>query len=128
MKPELTLLVCAVGLAVLQIVVAVLLAIPQVGLPALLGNREDMPALTGAADRAQRAYKNMLESLVLFAALILTAALAGKTNPTTLLGAHLFIWARLAYAPIYIIGIPLLRTAAWTIAVIGMALIFFQII
>ena len=42
MKPELTLLVCAVGLAFLQIVVAALLAAPQVGMPALLGNRDDM--------------------------------------------------------------------------------------
>lgn len=128
MKPELTLLVCAVGLAFLQILIAVLLAVPQTGLPALLGNREDMPALQGAADRAQRAYKNMLESLLLFAVLVLVAVAAGKTNLTTLLGAHLFIWARLAYAPIYIIGIPLLRTAAWAVAVIGMALIFFQVI
>ena len=128
MKPELTLLVCAVGLAFVQIVIAVLLAIPQVGLSTLLGNREDMPALQGAADRAQRAYRNMLESLLLFAALVLVAALAGKTNATTLLGAHLFIWARLAYALIYVIGIPLLRTLSWTIGVIGMALIFFQVL
>jgi len=128
MKPELTLLVCAVGLAFVQIVIAVLLAIPQVGLSTLLGNREDMPALQGAADRAQRAYRNMLESLVLFAALVLVAAVAGKTNPTTLLGAHLFIWARLAYAFIYVIGIPLLRTLAWAVAAIGLALIFFQLV
>lgn len=128
MKQELTLLVCAVGLAFLQILVAVLLALPQVGLPALLGNREDTPPLTAAADRAQRAYRNMLESLLLFAALVLVAAVAGKTNTTTLLGAQLFIWARLAYAVIYVIGIPLLRTLSWFIAVIGMALIFFQVI
>lgn len=128
MKPELTLLVCGVGLAVVQIVVAVLLAIPQAGLPALLSNREDMAPLQGAADRAQRAYRNMLESLLLFAALVLTAAVANKTNGTTLLGAQLFIWARLAYAIIYVIGIPVLRTLSWAVAVVGMALIFFQVI
>ena len=128
MKPELTLLVYAVGLAFLQIVVAALLAAPQVGMPALLGNRDDMPALTGAADRARRAYQNMLESLLLFAALVLVAVVAGRTNATTLLGAQLFIWARLAYAPIYIIGIPVLRTAAWAVAVVGMGMIFFQVV
>lgn len=128
MKPELTLLACAVGLAFLQIIAAVLLTVPQVGLPALLGNRDDMPPIAGAADRANRAYRNMLESLLLFTALILIAAVAGKTNATTLLGAQLFIWARLAYAIIYVIGIPVLRTGAWFIAVIGMALIFFQLV
>ena len=128
MKPELTILVCAVGLAFLQIIAAVLLTLPQVGMPALLGNRDDMPPITGAADRANRAYRNMLVSLLLFTALILVAAVAGKSNATTLLGAQLFIWARLAYAVIYVIGIPVLRTLSWFIAVIGMALIFFQLI
>ncbi len=85
-----------------------------------------MPALTGAADRAQRAYRNMLESLVMFAALVLTAAVANRLNATTLLGAQLFIWARLAYAVIYVIGIPLLRTLSWAVAVVGLVLIFFQ--
>jgi len=127
MKPELTLLVCAVGLAIIQIVVAVLLAIPQVGLPMLLGNREDMPSLEGAADRAQRAYRNMLESLVLFAALVLAASAAGRANATVVLGCQLFVWGRLAYAIIYVIGIPLLRTLSWAVALVGMLLILFQL-
>lgn len=127
MKPELTLLVCAVGLAIIQIVVAVLLAIPQVGLPMLLGNREDMPTLEGAADRAQRAYRNMLESLVLFAALVLAATAAGRANGTVVLGCQLFVWGRLAYAIIYVIGIPLLRTLSWAVALVGMLLILFQL-
>jgi uncharacterized MAPEG superfamily protein len=35
----------------------------------------------------------------------------------------IFFWARLAYAVIYLIGIPWLRTLAWFIGVIGMAMI-----
>ncbi|MSP05074.1 MAG: hypothetical protein EXR05_07510 [Acetobacteraceae bacterium] len=128
MKQELTLLAYAVALAFAQILVAVLLAIPQVGLPILMGNREDMAPLTGAADRAQRAYRNMLESLLLFAALVLVAVLAGRTNATTLLGAQLFIWARFAYATLYVVGIPVLRTLAWFIAAIGLFLVFWQVI
>jgi uncharacterized MAPEG superfamily protein len=53
----------------------------------------------------------MLEALAFFAALILVAQLAGKTNAATALGAQLFFWARLVYVPVYIIGIPWLRTA-----------------
>jgi len=128
MKTELTLLACAVALAFIQILVAVLLAIPQAGLPTLMGNREDMPSLTGAADRAQRAYRNMLESLVMFAALVLIATTAGRSNAITVLGAQLFIWARLAYAILYVIGIPVARTLAWFVAAIGMVLIFWQVI
>ncbi|MSO91196.1 MAG: hypothetical protein EXR01_06415 [Acetobacteraceae bacterium] len=128
MKTELILLACAAALAFTQILIAVLLAIPQAGLPTLMGNREDMPALTGAADRAQRAYRNMLESFVLFAALVLIATTAGRSNATTVLGAQLFLWARLAYAILYVIGIPVLRTLSWLIAAIGMILIFWQVI
>jgi uncharacterized MAPEG superfamily protein len=51
-----------------------------------------------------------------------------KTNSTTLLGAQLFFWARLAYALVFIAGIPWLRTAIWTVSVIGMILIFVQLL
>ena len=127
MKPELTLLVWSVLLAFVQMLVAVAGASAQVGLPTLAGNREGLAPCTGWAGRAARAHHNMLESLVLFAALVLTAVVAGKTNATTLLGAQLFVWARLAYAVIYIAGIPWLRTAVWLVSVIGLILIFLQL-
>ncbi len=51
------------------------------------------------------------------------AAVAGKANATTAMGAMIFFWARLAYAVIYLIGIPWLRTFAWFVSVIGMVMI-----
>ena len=128
MKPELALLVWAVLLTFVQMLLAVSGATLQVGLPTLAANREGLAPCTGWAGRAARAHHNMVENLVLFAALVLAAALAGRTNATTLLGAQLFFWARLAYAVIYVAGIPWLRTAAWVVSVIGLALIFFQLL
>ena len=128
MKPELTLVTCAVVLALVQSVIAVLGAMMQVGLPALAGNREGLPEITGWAGRAARAHRNMLENLVLFAALVLVAVAAGKTNATTLLGAQIFLYARLAYAVVYVAGIPWLRTGVWTVSVVGLAMIFLQTI
>ena len=128
MKPELMLLVWAVVLTFVQMLVAVSGATLQIGLPKLAGNREDLPALTGWARRAQRAHVNMLESLVLFAVLVLACVLAQKTNSTTLLGAQLFVWARLVYAVVYLAGVPWLRTAVWFVSVIGLVLIFLQIV
>jgi hypothetical protein len=61
----------------------------------------------------------MLENLVLFAALVLIAVIAGKTNSNTLLGAQIFLWARVAYAVVYLIGIPWLRTGVWTVSIVG---------
>ena len=128
MKPELMWLAWAVALTVAQMLIAVSGATLQVGLPALAGNREGLPPCTGWAGRAQRAHHNMLENLVLFAALVLIAVVTNKTNPTTLLGAQLFFWARLVYALVYLAGIPWLRTAVWTVSVIGMILIFVQLL
>jgi len=128
MTVELSMLVWAVALTVVQVVIAASGATMQLGLPALAGNRQNMPELTGWAARAQRAHRNMLESLVLFAALVLTAQATGTANETTALGAQLFFWARLAYAVVYVAGIPWLRTGVWAVSVVGLVLIFLQLV
>lgn len=121
-------LVLAVALTVVQVLVAVMGAFNQVGLMKLVGNREDMPKLTGWAGRAERAHLNMALNLVLFAALVLVAVATGKTNETTVLGAQLFFWSRVAYAIIYVAGITWLRTLSWLVSVIGLLLIFLQLV
>ena len=127
MKPELMWLLWAVALTVVQMLISVSGATLRVGLPTLAGNREGLGPFTGWVGRAYRAHHNMLESLVLFAVLVLIAVSAGKTNSTTLLGAQLFFWARLAYALVYLAGIPWLRTLVWLASVVGLLLIFLQL-
>jgi uncharacterized MAPEG superfamily protein len=128
MTPELMYLVWSAALTFILVLIAVSGATLQVGLPTLAGNREGLPRLTGWAGRAQRAHFNMLESLILFAVLVFVAQLAGVHNTTTLLGAQLFFWGRLAHAVVYIAGIAWLRTAAWGVSVVGLVLIFLQLI
>src|ERR1044071_8261076 len=117
MKTEMLYLVWAVALTFAQMLVAVSAATLQVGLPRLAGNREGMPPLTGWVGRAERAHYNMLESLVLFAALVLISVVSNKTNSSTLMGAQIFFWARLAYAAVYLAGIPWLRTLVWFVSI-----------
>lgn len=128
MKPELMLLAWAAALTLVQAVIAVHGALMQVGLPMLAGNREGMPEIKGWGGRAARAHRNMLENLVLFAILVVAAVLADKTNGTTLLGAQIFLYARVVYALVYIAGLPWLRTAVWGVSVVGLAMIFLQLI
>jgi uncharacterized MAPEG superfamily protein len=128
MTPDLHLLIWSVALTVVQALVAVAGANAQVGLATLAGNREGMPAITGWAGRAQRAHRNMLENLPLFIALVLTAQVTSHANAMTALGAQLFFWARLVYAIIYVVGIPWVRTLLWVISVIGLLLIFLQLV
>lgn len=128
MTPDLILLICAVVLAFIQVVVALLGAMMQVGLPALVGNREGLPEITGWGGRAVRAHRNMMESLPLFIGLVLIAHIAGRNNATGVLGEQIFVWARTAHAIIYVAGVPWLRTVAWAVSVVGMAMVLVQVI
>ncbi|MFO1079309.1 MAG: MAPEG family protein [Reyranellaceae bacterium] len=128
MSADLQYLLWSVILCFGQVVVAAIGANTQVGLPALAGNRDAVPPIGGWAGRAKRAHANMLESLPLFAALVLIAVVAQKTNATTAMGAALFFWARLAYAIVYVVGVPWLRTAVWAVSIVGMLLIALQLL
>jgi len=128
MSPDLKYLLFSTLLCFVQVLIAATGANQAVGLPTLAGNREKLPEFTGWAGRAKRAHLNMIENLVLFAALVLIAAAAGKANAMTAMGAMIFFWARLAYAVIYLAGIAWLRTVAWFVSVIGMALIAIELL
>ncbi|MEJ7600884.1 MAG: MAPEG family protein [Kofleriaceae bacterium] len=95
------------------------------GLKVAFGNRHEMPATQPAwIDRADRAAKNMLENLPLFIGLVAVTYLGNRQSARVDLGAHLFLWARLAYWPIYVAGIPVVRTFVWLVSIAGLALIF----
>ena len=128
MTPEMMYLVWTVALTFVLALTAVNGAMLQVGLPKLAGNREHMPEITGWAGRAIRAHRNMLESLVLFAILVLVAQIANIHTGMTLLGAQLFFWGRVAHAVIYIVGIAWVRTLAWAVSVAGLVLLFTAVV
>lgn len=93
------------------------------GLTLAVGNRDDMPAPTPLAGRADRAAKNMLENLVLFAVVVLVARLAQVAPEQVEPGAALFFWSRVAYWVIYLVGVPWLRTVVWGASIVGLIMI-----
>ncbi|HET9735616.1 MAG TPA: MAPEG family protein, partial [Burkholderiales bacterium] len=97
------------------------------GLMVTVGNRANLPELPGWGGRSVRANDNMAQNLVLFAAVVLAVVVTGTTNATTLLGAQLFFWARVAYAVCYIGGLPWLRTGSWLVSIAGVLLIVSQL-
>ena len=103
---ELNLLIWAAALTIVQMLVSALGSISQIGLSTLAGNRDNLTDTTGWASRAQRAHKNMLESIAVFAILVLSANLMNISNDMTVLGAQLFFWGRVAFSIIYVAGIP----------------------
>ena len=123
MSVDLKYLLFSALLTFVQVLIAAAAANQVVGLTTLAGNREHLPELTGFAGRARRAHLNMIENMVLFTALVLVAAVTNKANAMTAMGALVFFWGRLVYAVIYLLGVPWLRTLAWFVSVIGMAMI-----
>ena len=128
MSTELTLLIWSVALTVVQVLVAFAGATLESGLPDMAGSREKLPPAGSFAGRAQRASQNMLESLVLFAALVLVTELTNRNNTSTELGAEVFFGARVVYAAIAVIGLPWLRTAIWCVSIAALLLILAQLV
>ena len=120
---ELQILFCAMALGLIQLLLAVLLALPKVGLLYDVGPRDEAKPLGKFGGRADRAFRNFLETFVFFAAAVLLNAVLGRHTATSALGAQLYIWARLVYVPLYIAGIPWLRTVAWAASFAGILMV-----
>lgn len=95
----------------------------------LLGPRDDPRPVTGQAARLSRAYANFLETFPLFAVVVIAGLIAGKAGQQMRFGEWLYVIARVAYVPLYALGLPIVRTVAWTASMIGIVWVivaFFQ--
>jgi uncharacterized MAPEG superfamily protein len=124
MGVELQMLVWAVVLGLAQLVIAATLGTQQRGLAWNAGARDDVPKpLTGVAARVDRALHNFLETFVFFAVAVLAVVATQRSNAQTAFGAQVYLWARVAYVPVYAAGIPYLRTLIWAASMIGLILV-----
>ncbi|MEF3080716.1 MAPEG family protein [Luteimonas sp. SMYT11W] len=121
MTIELQMLGWAIVLGLVHIGVAAAFATAQRGVRWNASNRDgaDIPPLTGAAVRTAAASRNFLETFPLFAAAVLAVVFAGRADAGTALGAQVYVWARVAYLPVYAIGVPYLRSAIWVVSLWG---------
>ena len=120
MSIELKMLAWSIVTGLAYVLVAASLATWQRGLKWNASSRDgDEKPLTGFVARAERANRNFLETFPFFAAAVLAVVLAHRTSDHTALGVQIYFWARIAYWPVYVIGIPYLRTAVWIVAFWG---------
>ena len=87
-----------------------------------------MPPLTGFAARLERALRNFFETFPLFAAAVLVASVIERHSWMTVWGAQLYFWGRLAYVPLYAIGVPLVRSLVWSVATIGIIFVLLGLV
>jgi uncharacterized MAPEG superfamily protein len=124
MTTELSMLMWSVVLGLLQIALAALCTVGQRGLGWAASARDEVkPALTGIGGRLDRARGNFLETFPFFVAVVLAAHLLQRHDATTVLGAQLYFWARVAHLPVYAAGVPYLRTLIWAVSIVGIVML-----
>ena len=120
---ELRMLFAAAVLGLVQMVLSVVLSTSPGRLTWALGARDtEGPARGVFGDRLDRAWRNFCATFPIFAAFVLIAAALNVHTPRTVLGAELYFFGRLAYLPIYMLGVPYLRTLSWAVALVGIIL------
>lgn len=128
MNAELSWLGASVVLYFIHLFVETLTANKQYSAGELLGPRDNLAPHHPGLARAKRATQNMTESMVMFVPVVLMAVLADRTNDLTALGAAIFFFARLVFAPLYWFGVPIARTLVWFAGVVGIIIIFLQVL
>ena len=120
MTIELRMLAWSIVVGLLYVLVAAGFATAQRGLRWNAGNRDgEARPLTGAAVRTAAASRNFLETFPFFAAAVLAVVASDRADAMTSLGAQAYLWARVAYLPVYAVGIPYLRSAIWVVSLWG---------
>jgi uncharacterized MAPEG superfamily protein len=124
MTNDLTYLAWTLVLAVVQIFAFAFVRTKQYGTKWNAGPRDaEMPPLGPIAGRLERAQVNLFETLPLFIGAVLIAHAAGVANDHTALGAALYFWGRVVYVPLYVAGVPFVRSAAFMVALVGLGII-----
>ncbi len=91
-----------------------------------VGARDNYAEPTGVlAGRAGRALKNFLETYPAFVALALALAISGRHAET---GALAWIIARVVYLPLYLAGVPYVRTLVYAVSIWGLFQMFEQLL
>jgi len=108
----------SVILWIVQVLAQAATARAEFGDAYLLGPRDEQREPKGVmCGRARRALTNYTENLVPFVALDVALI---ATQHTGGLGPTIWILARIVHFPLYLSGIPYLRTAAWAVSIIGL--------
>jgi uncharacterized MAPEG superfamily protein len=133
MKPpvpaEIALLALSVCLAVVQVLLPAMLGSRQTGLKWAAGPRDDAAPAPGVLlGRARRALANLFETYPLFVAAVLAVTVAHRLDQMTLIGANLYVWGRLIYLPLYLAGVPLVRSLVWGVALAGIFVVLSQLL
>lgn len=121
MNVELTVLAWGCILALVHIFAAGHVKTRQYGATWNMGPRDEaLPPPTPLVGRLMRAQANYFETFPVMVAAILIITVAGLSTRWTGIGALIWIAARIAYLPVYAMGIPVLRSLLFMVSLAGL--------
>jgi len=126
---EMTLLGWSVLLLIVQVFIQAQTSTADRGLDWNAGPRDGEQKPAGlVAGRAARALSNFQETYPAFVALALALTVSGRGGGIGEIGAWTWFAARIVYLPLYLLGVPWLRSVAWFVSVIGLVLMLIRLL
>jgi len=89
---------------------------------------EDLPPADVMTGRTARAQANFAETFPIAVVALLGVVIADRTGPVTALGGWLWFGARIAYLPLYMSGIKVVRTLVYTVSIVGLAMVIWPLL
>ncbi len=123
MPTEIFVLAATGGLALLLTLIQGTRNVLLLGLPTAAGNQHDIEPWDGWNDRLNRALRNLIEAMAVYAPFAVAVFVTDSGNDTSALGAQIFFGARVVHAIVFTAGVPWVRTTAWFIGVVGILMV-----
>ena len=89
---------------------------------------ESLPPMAPLTGRLVRAQANFQETFPIAIVALLGVVLAGKTSGTTALGGWIWLGARVAYLPLYALGVPVVRSLVFLVSVVGLVMVLWPLL
>jgi uncharacterized MAPEG superfamily protein len=121
---EIRLLLWAVLFGLVQSVATGVAVMRQRGVTFTAGARDDQRPITGWEGRVVRAFANFMETFPFFAVVVLAGAFLQRHGTQTVIGSYLYFWGRIVYWPLYVGGVPYARSLCYTVATLGIVMVF----
>jgi uncharacterized MAPEG superfamily protein len=84
---------------------------------------ESLPPANAMTGRTMRAQANFQETFPIAIVALMGVVLAGRTSEWTALGGWIWLGARVLYLPLYMAGVPVVRTLTYTVSIVGLAMV-----
>ena len=84
---------------------------------------EDLPPPNAMTGRTARAQANYAETFPIAIVALLGVVIAERTTQWTAIGGWLWLGARIAYLPLYMSGVRVVRTLVYTVSMVGIAMV-----